>query len=310
MTTYTQVMGENGEIRYVPTTPPPPEKESTRGSRNNELNGYAEELYDDFCKIDIKNEELTKVMENLITNNKKLRFNKRLENGKLDGNRLASYKTSKKLFKKKKISEKNYQFTFLIDTSGSMQGEALDMAVEAVISTVNSLEELKIRTSIFSMNMAFRQAKAIDEELNVDKVYKNIAINFDSIFRQQIDGTLYEYNNAGGTSEWVAYEETVNYLAKNTPPKVTNVVIILSDGAPGGEGYSEVIIDNERRLVKIESKKNRTEELAKFWDKNRHILAYGLGIYRKATQVPTNKKIDDIKALPDVMGKLLTDLMM
>src|SRR5690606_10558183 len=65
-------------------------------------------------------EKLVEVMQGLEDNNKKLRYATRLQTGKLDGRRLTAYKTSDKLFKKKAIKHKDYQFTILVDTSGSM----------------------------------------------------------------------------------------------------------------------------------------------------------------------------------------------
>jgi hypothetical protein len=306
----------------VPTSPPPPPPPKTGGDK---AGGTAKSKFDDDEKEHVRNAvtsaeltsdpALTEVLNNIVDNNKKLRYNKRLQSGKLDGRRLTAYKTSDRLFKLKAIKDKKYQFTFLIDTSGSMLSDddndegitRIQMALEAVARTSKSLEDMNIRTSIFGMNNSFRLFKGFEQPLDdlklVDDTYRAV------IEYYEYDGS--KVNNAGGTSEWVAYEQTVDYISKHSEPKVTNVVIIISDGAPGGSGdVTQVIVENGEEFVDREHDKDSNETLAKFWEKRSDILTFGLGIGRKATQVPTNRQINDIKKLPDVMGNLLTELML
>lgn len=320
---YTQVMGENGEIKYVPVNPPKPPQQmggDKAGGRNRNIDDdELEHIKQRIGKTTFSvNDKLTEVLVNLTENSKRLRYNKRLQTGKLDGKRLTAYKTSDRLFKQKAIKEKHYQFTFLIDTSGSMLGgmgddeegehsTRIQMSLEAVFSTAASLEQMGIRNSIFGMNNSFRLFKGFDEDLDASKLLDDTLHAIIGTYDDD-GGTV---DNAGGTSEWVAYEQAVEYISQHSDPKITNVVIIISDGEPGGAGgTTQVIIDGEEKFVDHDGSKDRCSSLAQFWLKRPDILAFGLGIGRKAKQVPTNKQIDDIKKLPEVMGNLLTELMM
>ena len=318
--TYTQVMGENGEIKYVPTSPPPaPTPDPNSGLNTGASEETLKEIKQMVDKASLKGDDkLTDVLMSLVENNKKLRYNKRLQSGKLDGRRLTAYRTSDKLFKLKAIKDKKYQFTFLIDTSGSMLGTLnetdhednptrIQMSLEAVARTVKTLQAMDIKSSVFGMNNSFRLFKRFDEELDDDKLlhdtFKALAEDYDD------EGNT--VNCAGGTSEWVAYEQATKYISEHSDPKVTNVVIILSDGEPGGSGgTTQVILEGEPEYVLHEGDKDHSGTLARFWEKRPEFMAFGLGIGRKAKQVPTNRQIDDITKLPEVMGNLLTELML
>jgi hypothetical protein len=183
----------------------------------------------------------------------------------------------------------------------------IQMSLEAVARTVKTLQDMDIKSSIFGMNCSFRLFKSFDEPLDDAKLlhdtFKALAEDYDD------DGNT--INCAGGTSEWVAYEQATKYISEHSSDKVTNVVIILSDGAPGGSGgTTQVILEGDPIYVNHEGDKDSTGTLARFWEKRPEFLAFGLGIGRKAKQVPTNRQIDDITKLPAVMGNLLTELML
>ena len=327
--TYTQVIDEQtGEIKYVPNNPPQPNPsvggEQAPQDQNPDSDlpeGEVEAIKESVNSVDMgENDKLTQVLTDLTANNKKLRYDKRLESGKLDGQRLTQYKTSKRLFKKKAIKDKNYQFTFLIDTSGSMlngyqDGESvspIQMAIQSVGSTVESLDTLKIRSSIFSMNCAFRLLKGFDKDFN-EQEFKADTLQALVGNYQDLDpnGDEFQQNYMSGTSERVAYEQAVEYIDANSTPKTTNVVVILSDGEPGtGTQRTEVIIDGESKFVDTQESSNNSRDLASFWKNRPQYTTIGLGIFRKARQVPNNRQIDDINKLPEVMGDLLTGLML
>lgn len=320
-TTYTQVIDENGVIQYVPTTPPTTEMGGDKPAKSQPRDDRDESILRELKQAQLAvDDKLTEVLTNLTENSKRLRYNRRLQTGKLDGRRLSAYRTSDKLFKQKAIKDKNYQFTFLIDTSGSMlsgqkvpnQKESvtrIQTSLEAVARTVKSLEDIKIRSSIFGMNNSFRLFKGFDKPLDDDELIDQTYQALTDSYEDGGDGE--EIDCAGGTSEWVAYEQAVKYLDENSPPKVTNVVIIISDGEPGGVGeFTQVIINGEEEFVERENGKDRNSTLAQFWASRPKILAFGLGIGRRATQVPTNREINNINRLPEVMGNLLTELML
>lgn len=332
--TYRQVMGENGEIKYVPTNPPPPpEKKPQPGDNASDEKHYDDEKYNEtMLKYALRameradftqDEQLTEVMKQLAENAKRLRYNKRLTSGKLDSNRLTAYRTSDRLFKKKAIKDKHYQFTFLIDNSGSMlsdehgdDGETTPMqvAAEAVVRTTKTLKDIGVKSSIFSMNCAFDLLKGFDDPLDEAQFRTQLAEAMGEKYNSEGDdseGAYLDSCKAYGTSEWIAYEQTMEYLARNSSPKTTNVVIVLSDGEPGSRGdFTPVTMeDGVTRLIAIDDDKNGTDRLASFWNSRPDVLAYGIGIHRKAKQVPNNKKINNVKELPNAMGDLLTELM-
>lgn len=316
-TTYTQVIDEKtGEIKYVPNVPPTPPPAQGGGTEadppTDEEREVEKEGFGNSIDFDT-DEHLTEELQNLLANSKRLRYNRRLQSGKLDGRRLSSYRTSDRLFKKKAIKDRNYQFTFLMDTSGSMIHDTdgktkIQMACEAVAKTVKSLEAIKMRSSVFSMNNACELVKDFETTIDDVKFKKDIVRTMGTSFTNN-DGE--NISRWGGTFEWCAYEQTVAYLTKHSKPGITNVVIILSDGAPGGSGDEcLVVIDGEERLVEAHGENDSNSTLAKFWERQAPTLAFGIGINSKASQVPVNKQISDITTLPSVLSNLLTELML
>jgi hypothetical protein len=332
--TYTQVIDEKtGEIKYVPNTPPtPPEAlANMAGDKNAKASGErpkrvkidpdAEESLrnDIFSKLDLKlNDKLTDVLVNLAQNAKRLRYDRRLETGKLDGRRLTAYKTSHRLFKKKAIKDKHYQFTFLLDTSGSMGHSdddgttRMQVACEVLVQTMQALEDpqINIRSSVIGMNNAVMLLKDFGETLDTKEFVENVV---ESICGDASDDEDGDKMFMGGTSEMIAYREALDYIRKNTSnPKTTNVVIVLSDGAPGA-GFSPTPVymdgNQELREVELDDSQNSTSVLRAFWERNNEVMCFGLGIQSRAQQIPVSRQINTIKELPHVMSNLLTELM-
>jgi nitric oxide reductase activation protein len=314
-TTYTQVIDKKtGEIKYVPNTPPPP-PESKGGGTGSDTSEEQAEVKERIGALDLSNDPLlADTMNNLLNNAKRLRYDRRLESGKLDGRRLSAYRTSDRLFKRKAIKNRNYQFTFLMDTSGSMMGQLeenkpIKLSMQAVSRIVKALEEVKVKSSVFAMNCVFEQIKDFDTPFDDSTFANKITANMAGNYEDSDSGR--SVNNWAGTAEWVAYEQTVKYLKTNTKPPTTNVVIILSDGEPGaGTVKTKVVIDGKTTMVDTNEKKNSTDSLAHFWDRQTAVKAFGIGIKRKAKQVPVNKVVSDVTTLPDVLSKLLTELML
>lgn len=321
-TTYTQVVDEKtGEIKYVPNTPP---QQNAGGGGHDKAKGdpreeeYREHARNALKKTNIElDDELTKVLINLTENNKRLRYNKRLQSGKLDGKRLTSYKTSDRLFKLKAIKDKHYQFTFLLDTSGSMMNERSDItklavACGALVKTVSALSDpqLNIRSSVIAMNNGVMLLKGFDDKFSTPKFLEGVV---DSMSRSEYDEETEEGDLwCGGTAEMIAYRETLDYIARNSDRKVTNVVVVLSDGAPGGSLHITPVImeDGERKEVDYNGSDDEISTLSRFWERQPEILSFGLGIMSDAKQIPTHRRVDDLEKLPEVMSNLLTNLML
>ena len=281
------------------------------------------------------NTKLTELLGNLEANNKKLRYAKRLQGGKLDGRRLTAYRTSDRLFKKKAIKHKDYQFNILIDTSGSMFHDSLMTAMSAVAKTVKSLEALGLPVAVWSMNLGTGLVKDYKEPFNEKQFIHNMRImgaamlidrqRYDNLsddeFNKMLENVRTDKTNkalmgvsgeqlAGGTIENVAYEQSLAYSKANSGPKTKPVFIVLSDGEPGGSlSKVPVMIGDEIEYVEMPKFGNRVSDLRKWWEqKSSELTAYGIGIYSACGQVPNSQTINNLEKLPEVMSDLVQQI--
>lgn len=293
-----------------------------------------DEIADDYFDFSA-NTKLTELLGNLEANNKKLRYAKRLQGGKLDGRRLTAYKTSDRLFKKKAIKHKDYQFNILIDTSGSMFHDSLMTAMSAVAKTVKSLEALGLPVAVWSMNLGTGLVKDYKEPFNEQQFIHNMRIMGAAMLidRQRYDhlsddefnkmlenvrtdktqNALYRVSGkelAGGTIENVAYEQSLAYSKANSGAKTKPVFIVLSDGEPGGSlSKVPVMIGDEIEYVEMPDGGNQVGDLRKWWErKSGELTAYGIGIYSACGQVPNSQTINDLEKLPEVMSDLVQQI--
>jgi len=319
--TYTQVVDEkSGEIKYVPNTPPPPPPPDDEEGDDADSDEKEDRLFDPFrnaVEDIIIDDKLTEILARLEDNNKRLRYANRLQNGKLDGRRLCAFKTSDRLFKKKAIKHKNYQFTIMVDTSGSMfEGDdgdyseseealancKLAVATKSVVRVVKALEDLKIPVSVVAMNNETRLLKPFDSKFDIKEFMARLKKN---VMGSGDDGK----ENMGGTEEMVAYKETVAYIDRNTKGKTVNVVLVLSDGAPGGKDRDvTVIMEGEPYLV--EPLGSRIDALKSYWTKQTKVDVYGIGIMSSAGQIPRSRRLDSVEKLPEVISNLIQEIIM
>lgn len=338
--TYTQVIDEkSGEIKYVPNTPPPPpegdqgkaqpgdsteDKMQKRGLKHDDRENRQifEAMEKMFGKLSNSiDDELVNIIKEIEANNKKLRYDKRLTHGKLDGRRLTAYKTSDRLFKKKAIRHRDYQFTIMLDTSGSMFDSAnyyaddiqdqvlhskMALAVESIQRIARALEAANLPVSVIAMNVETRMLKRFDEKWDKDTFFDRLVKN--------LFGKPYERDsNMSGTAEQVAYNETVDYIRKNTPPKRENVVFVLSDGEPGTyEQTIKVFMDSDDTPKDVDNSNfsDRVDSLKKFWERQTDLLPYGLGIMSSARQIPRAQQLDKPEKLAEVMRNLIQEILL
>lgn len=339
---YTQVIDEkSGEIKYVPEAPPqapppPPNNGEIEEADGGEISKHGEvndtdkiqrRLYSDFktpfdnmvdsldTNIDKK---LHTILNNLVVNSKKLRYERRLDHGKLDGRSLVRHKVSDRLFKKKAIKYRKYRFTILVDTSGSMFNSdgpndetKMSVAISSVIKICKTLESIGIPVSLIAMNQSVGYLKAFDETFDFDVFIERLRKN--SLCTYKIPGESEEHVNLGGTSEAVAYDETVKYIRNTTKKGEENILFVLSDGAPGTDGtYTPVLMpsDSEERLVEIDDDRSQsTAKLRDFWKGVHDIKVYGIGILSQARQIPFSKSLDDVTKLPEFINNLIQDIL-
>lgn len=338
---YRQAIDEKtGEIKYIPDTPPqqPPEQNQEEEGNSKSAQRVMNEVKNDFDKavrahdkgegnfFDLKDERLSKILEQLEKNNKKLRYDRRLQLGKLDGRRLTAYKTSDRLFKKKAIKHNDYQFTILLDTSGSMFGNGdnewvpeeskIRVAVESIVRITRALEEVNIPVAIIGMNNETRLVKSFDEEFDFKTVIDRLRLN---MCGQTSDEDESDTVNCAGTSEMVAYQRAVEYMHANSKTKKTkNVAFVISDGEPNicwDETPAYMNVKDDDDCKRYESNPggvsgDNHENLRAFWNRHQDISVYGFGIKSDARQVPRSKRIEDTKILPEVMSNIVQSIML
>ena len=336
---YTQEIDEKtGQIKYVPVNPPnppPPEKIDLDTKRADKKMGDGSqakpddiEAYGaikDAMKLDL-DDNLVTILKRIEDNNRKLRYDKRLQRGKLDGRRLTAFRTSDRLFKKKAIKHKNYQFAIMVDTSGSMfhtdesydtlreqlQKSKMKVAIESVIQVVKALEELKIDVSVIAMNEATHLVKPYGSNLNIDEFN---TLMFQNIFGVHTDDSNRGEHLMGGTSERVAYEETLAYMDKHRKPKQLQAVFVLSDGAPSSSAsVTPIVMENDdpknpRIREDYSEELDSCDSLRDFWKRRSDVKAYGIGIMSNAMQIPTRVRVDKVAELPVAMNKLIQDIL-
>lgn len=334
-TKYTQIIDEKtGEIKYIPENPPtpPPPKESDSKEESDEArskrqkkesidpeteNYFIKNIKDKLDPVNISvDDKLVEILERLELNSRKLRYDRRLQNGKLDGRRLSAFRVSDRLFKKKAIKHRDYRFVFMMDTSGSMfqdvhgnpgsEESKLKVSIETVLKMTSSLQSLNIKVAVIAMNESINLTKSFDEELNVEQFLDRTRLN--------VCGYLDRNSNAncGGTSEYIGYKSAIDYCARTATPKNKDVFFVLSDGEPGAgrENTPVTMEDGVEKLVPVDYNKNKTTILKAFWERNNHLLAYGIGMLSDAEQIPQSKRLDNIEKLPDVISGLIQQIML
>lgn len=354
--TYTQEIDEKtGAIKYVPSNPPTPPpsdsendgKDGSNGDGKNaggkgggqgdgESDGTfaptgkhggepsyahdsdANEYFADMINhVEFSaNDKMAELLKRLEDNNKRLRYDTRIENGKLDGRRLTAYKTSSKLFKKKAIKHKNYQFTIMLDTSGSMFGDENDrtdeanhhktskinIGVSSIAQTVKALEELNLPVAVVAMNYKVDLLKAYGEKWNENKFC-------DTLQRNMVGKAKSGMDPMGGTDESVAYDETLKYISEHSDQKTNNIVIVLSDGEPNSSG-GQVDCTFEGEMYQIQSRPSHTDSLRKYWEQQTLVVPYGIGLLSGARQLPRSQRLNHIDKLPELMSNLIQEILL
>lgn len=353
--TYTQEIDEKtGAIKYVPNNPPTPPPSDSKNDGKDGSNGdgknaggqagkqgegdgttsaptgkhggkptYAHESDANDIFTDMinhvnfsANDKMAELLKRLEDNNKRLRYDTRIENGKLDGRRLTAYKTSSKLFKKKAIKHKNYQFTIMLDTSGSMfgdednctdydnnhKGSKINIGVSSIAQTVKALEELKLPVAVIAMNYKVDLLKPYGEKWNENKFC-------DTLQRNMVGKAKSGMDPMGGTDESVAYDETLKYISEHSDQKTNNIVIVLSDGEPNSSG-GQVDCTFEGEMYQVNSRPSNTNDLRKYWEQQSLVTPYGIGLLSGARQLPRSQRLNHIDKLPELMSNLIQEILL
>jgi hypothetical protein len=152
--------------------------------------------------------KLTSIMKDNIYD----RFEAGKRSGKLDMKRLYKVPTNNdKVFKKKvEKTNKHYNICLLVDASGSMEGERIEMAALFTDRLAKSLKANNINYKVAFFDNGY-------EVIKLHK-YKNLLNNYDGNF-------------GGGTNMLKALCEVEN-LIDSSLGKEHNILIVMTDGDP------------------------------------------------------------------------------
>lgn len=134
--------------------------------------------------------------------------------------------------------QKNYEYTFLIDVSGSMAGEKLDQAKRALGISLRNLVE----GDGFNI-VAFESSY---------HCFSNVIVPYTQENLEKADKWIDSLRDMGGTEIF----EPLRYILEKTPnnEKIERVVLLFTDGQVG----------NENEIIKLVRKNNRSLNLFTF----------------------------------------------
>jgi hypothetical protein len=140
--------------------------------------------------------------------------------------------------------------------------------------------------------------------------------NFDDFMyrmKHNIFGKTHRVYNMGGTNEMVAYKETIAYINRNAArSKQSNIVLVLSDGEPGGESGDRPVFmeDQIKQLRGNNNGDDRIDSLLHYWERQGMVTTYGIGIMSSAKQIPRSKRLDKVDELPAFMANLIQEIIL
>lgn len=164
-----------------------------------------------------------------------------VEKGLYFGSRLdRAYSADKKYFKRYKAEEDvpDMSIVILVDESGSMRGSRMDAVRRTTFVLAEACSRLKIRLAVYGHNDG-------EDWCNITKI--NVYKDFDDCDGRTLDRlSNMRAHNARNRDGW-AQRFCVERLKKEDSKR--KLMIILSDGAPNGEGYGYSYIPPESRTA-------------------------------------------------------------
>lgn len=298
--------------------------------------------YSEYDEEDIESPEIKHFIQNPTYQNKvDITFSRQVRNllediyrrhyklssrGKLNTKRLAQYKTSQAIFKRREHDEVGYRVTILIDSSGSMN--SMDKNIIAGMCTLQlakACEYSGIETSILNF---------YDDVLQISKFFTEKLK--DTIESPDSVGEIFKAD--GDNPDFSAMYYTQRFLDKNPSHNKKDIVIMLSDGEPfapfntsGLEdfdrkpeivapeitiGYMKKIVEDVRtkhgvNLNALYNDFKTAHGVAIFHDQarkyifNKNTAWLGLGMLEGGWQVPKHKVIKDLSHFKVELIKLL-----
>jgi len=204
---------------------------------------------------------------------------RRTKSGLIDGSRLARYKTSSRIFKKRNEKKlgKNYFISILMDASGSMHGSKEKLCLESVIRLCDSLDKIEgMHFEVVGFNALEIKYKDYNQKYDrkeITELYNSHLWNISGtiIINKKQDLSIFEEKLAnemlaqGGVIKrgflGFTYGENFDPMAlfnsfQRTKERVgRKILLIFSDGAPTTSYFIIEEIKNQRIKTLIGSRK-------------------------------------------------------
>lgn len=193
---------------------------------------------------------------------------------------------SKAIRKKKDEPMMGYNFLFLVDTSGSMDGDKMRLTNQVLQSLMPALDIDGVSTAVLSFSSKVIWKKDWHET------------------------KLPPMNAGGGNSDFEALKYSFLEGFKDAPKNRKNVLIMLSDGSPcdgkisvfkNGKfldyesGYGTDDIEEISNMVRVRSSRA-------------NIATYGIGVLEGGQQIPKHSVISRLSELQPLMEKVVRQL--
>ncbi|MFZ5364583.1 MAG: cobaltochelatase CobT-related protein [Patescibacteria group bacterium] len=196
-----------------------------------------------------------------------------------------------KIWERKTIPQKiDYRFTLLVDLSGSMQGEKIELTFRGSIVLAEVLNRLSIKSQILGFQDEVIMYKDFDDQLS-PQIRQDMAV-----MRREVSNKG-NHNQSGYNSDGYCLKKASEMLSRQKGKD--NFLIVLSDGYPvpdeahaGPEYDLQEIIDAIRKKTK------------------QKLIGVGLGpdTEHVADYYPISLPSTPLKDMPRVLGDLLEDM--
>jgi len=157
-----------------------------------------------------------KLLASVILDNKYDRYVKNRKTGKLDTNSVYKIMHSNKLFKKREARKnKDYSVSLVIDASGSMNGDRIQLASQSAVKLSHHLCRMGVPNNVVVFNLGVFEAKpfGIKEDKGLfRKIYESCSGNLLRYYFFGADETVQNINKRDSSKKMYPFlEEVVGY---------------------------------------------------------------------------------------------------
>lgn len=210
----------------------------------------------------------------------------------------ASKRDYDELFERRqKMERQKYNFTLLVDLSGSMGGDTIEETFKGVVLFVEALNKIAgtlgdVKVSVYGFQDDLLKYKDFDESLD-GTIRERM-----SVMKKEVYNDRASYNNDGYCLDKVKHQ--LEELGDKE-----NFLFVLSDGSPDGDkehhisGYNESTEDEELyAVIKKISQENKIK-----------LLGIGLGPGTDHVEKFYSDKLNNVGNIPNVNVKKLSEVL-